>query len=141
MHQTTLKTSYLFSPAVFWDTASQYACHRHRVFCILRNRAHPLTHPPVLASGGVECGDVHVHDLDGNLLPHPIRGLYRLERECHQLGAGVVRYRYVTRMFTRALSLTNLIQPFDFKSVFPSHCLLAVSASCAASILSPTPPL
>ena len=42
---------------------------------------------------------MHVHDLDGTCLPCPLRGFYRVERECHQLGTGVVRYRYVYTFF------------------------------------------
>jgi hypothetical protein len=39
--------------------------------------------------------DVHVHDLDRNRLSRSLRGLNLVERECNQLGAGVVRYLYV----------------------------------------------
>lgn len=60
----------------------------------------------------MECGDVHVHDLDGARLPRSFRGLHCVERECHQLGASVVRYLYVyTHPFARFLSPTNQLYP------------------------------
>ena len=55
---------------------------------------------------------MHVHDLDGARLPRSFRGLHCMERECHQLGASVVRYLYVyAHSLVRFLSLTNQLYP------------------------------
>lgn len=43
----------------------------------------------------MEYWNMHVHGLDSTRLPRSLRGLHRVERECHQLGTGVVRHWYV----------------------------------------------
>ena len=68
----------------------------------------------MVASGVVECGDLHVSDLDGTCLPHTLRGFHCLERECNQLGTSVVRYRYVWALPPRSyLSQTSLSHPYS----------------------------
>lgn len=90
VHQTTFKTSYSFSPAVSRNTVVQDDCFQHCVLGILRDRLRPLSRSSVVASRIVECGDVHVHDLDGPRLPRSLCRLDFVERERYQLGAGVV---------------------------------------------------
>jgi len=149
VYQTSLKTfvSFLLPPgAVVKKTqrAPQYDCLQHRVLSLLRDRVLPCGRSPVLASRGLECGDVHVHDLDGTCLSRFIRGLYCVERECNQLGASVVRYRYVyTCLHFRFLSLRHLysLQPFVLNSVSPSRGPLAFFVSFAVSTTSLPPPL
>jgi hypothetical protein len=96
VHQTNLKDLVsLLSGGLSRKTANRYVCCQRRVHSVCRIGGHNFTHPPVMAFGLVECGDMHVHDLDGSWLLHSVRELYPMERECHQLGTGVVRYQYV----------------------------------------------
>ena len=90
VHQTSFKTSYLSPGAVPQETQQANDYLQHRVHSLLRNRDHTFRRPFILASGVEERGYVHVHDLDGNDVHRPIRELYCMERECYQLGAGVV---------------------------------------------------
>ena len=123
-------------------TASRYdVCPHNRVLSIRRNRVHPLGHSPILAYEGPECGDLRVHDLDGTCLPRSIRGLYRMERKCHQLGTTVVRFLYVYTPPRSVLISDKFIQLFASKSPLASRGPPAFSASFAASIISLPLPL
>jgi hypothetical protein len=122
--------------------ASRYGVYpHHRVLGIRRNRVHPLGRSPILAFEGAECGDVHVHDLDGACLPRPIRGLYCMEREYHQLGTSVVRFLYAYTPLRLVHIFDQFIQLFASKSPLPSRGPPAFSASFATSTVSLSLPL
>ena len=64
-------------------TSHRDDCLKHCVHGILRARARPFTHSPTVASGVMEYRNMHVHGLDSIWLPRLLRGLYRVEWECH----------------------------------------------------------
>jgi hypothetical protein len=135
-----VQSLHIYPRAVSRITASRYDCPHHRVLSIRRNWARHFSYSPILAFEGPECGDLYVHDLDGTCLPRPIRGLYRMERECHQLGTSVVRFLYVY-MTLRSVPISDQpMQPSAFNSPLQSHFPPALSASSVAStILLPLP--
>ena len=81
----------------------------------------------------MERWDVHVHDLDGPRLPRSLRGLHRMEREHHQLGTSLVRYRCASTPLSQFSPLTSFLQLFAFKSLSPSRGPLAFFVSSVAS--------
>lgn len=70
------------------------------------------TNSPIVAqqlSLSMEHGHMSLHDLDRSSLPQPVYQLHNMERECDQLGPGVVRYLYV--LF---LSMLDVIAKINF---------------------------